>query len=71
MKKLLLFGIVGLFSMSSFAAIEPSAKPEPLFYPKVHVYCDGVYAGYFYNVGYSTMEIVEMANSMCDQSPQQ
>lgn len=65
MRKLLLIGVIGLLSLNSFASYEGSK--ESLYYPKVDVYCDGVYAGYFYNhPSYSTWDILEMASSMCE-----
>lgn len=66
MRKLLLIGLFGLFSMNGFASLDSDKTEENLKYPEVHVYCDGVYAGSFYDVGYSTSDIVEMAVAMCD-----
>nr|WP_293295131.1 hypothetical protein [Allomuricauda sp.] len=65
MRKLLLIGVVGLLSLNSFASYE---KPnESFYYPMVNVYCDGEYAGSFYNLpSYSTWDLIDMATSMCD-----
>ncbi len=67
MRKLLLIASFGLFSMNGFASLDFDKTEENLKYPEVHVYCDGEYAGSFYNLpSYSAADIVDMATSMCD-----
>lgn len=73
MKKILTLVLIAFFSLNFFAtnnSSEDAKLVEDVFYPKVHVYCDGEYAGYFYNINYTASEVVEMADSMCD-GPQQ
>lgn len=66
MRRLLLIGATGLLSMNSFASLNSDKPEDNFFYPKIHVYCDGVYAGYFYNLDYTVGDLLEMATSMCD-----
>jgi len=66
MRKLLLIASFGLFSMNGFASLDFDKAEENFFYPEIHVYCDGEYAGSFYDVGYSMSDVLEMAGSMCD-----
>lgn len=64
MKNLFIFFSVALMTTASFAE-ENSTTTELIVYPKVHVYCDGEYAGYFYDIGYSDEDIEEMSSAMC------